>query len=58
MKVGDLVRWTHPSAEDIGLVVDYSPCGSEVLIEWTVEAEAYGYYPTKHENLEIIMEAV
>ena len=64
MKVGDLVKWTHPKALDYGLVLalgeDRRPEGywdGHILIEWHANPEHSGLYPADHELLELINES-
>ena len=64
MKVGDLVKWTHPQAIDFGLVLklgeDHHPQGfwrGEVLIAWTENPAHSGFYPANHKFLELISES-
>jgi hypothetical protein len=59
VKVGDLVKWGHPSASDYGLVAKLGDdCFSgEVYIEWFETPAHSGYYPIEHELLEVISES-
>ena len=52
MKVGDLVRWTHPDEMDVGLVT--SLWGTWATIHWIREPKHGGMYSIKHRYLEII----
>jgi len=52
MKVGDLVRWTHPDGLDMGLVIRIE--GKWAAIQWNREPQFGGMYPIKHRYLEII----
>ena len=64
MKIGDLVKWTHPRAIDYGLVLEigedvpypgFSRDG-EVLISWFANPEHSGFYQADHELLELASE--
>jgi len=65
MKVGDLVKWTHPQSMDFGLVLQMgedapSPGFSrdgEVLISWVGTPAHSGFYPASHELLELVSES-
>ena len=65
MKVGDLVKWTHPQAVDFGLVLrlgedsqePWINRAGEVLISWMENPQHSGYYPADHELLEIASES-
>ena len=65
MKVGDLVKWTHPQSIDFGLVLQIGEDDTqtwinrdgEVLISWLGSPERSGFYPSSHELLEIISES-
>ena len=60
MKVGDLVKWTHPHAIDLGLVLeirDNTWMGVQAIIEWIGTPEYNGLYPVDHEHLEVINES-
>jgi hypothetical protein len=55
MKTGDLVKWTHPNAEDFGIVLDEPPTKfgeHEAHIYWFGSPECSGYYSSHHELLE------
>jgi len=56
MKVGDLVRWTHPHAvDDVGLV--FAIANGNASIVWQVETECNGdCYSCNSEYLEVISE--
>ena len=58
MKVGDLVRWNHPSALDYGLVVEMGGnCfAGEAFIQWVQQPAHSGYYPIEHELVEVVSE--
>ena len=61
MKVGDLVKWTHPHAKDIGIILDI-PANSELYcgqanIHWFGKPEHSGLYPLDHELLESLDES-
>ena len=53
MKVGTLVRWTHPEDLSIGIVL--SKRLGMLAIKWFGK-EGCGYYPSSHELMEIISE--
>ena len=65
MKVGDLVRWTYPGAEAIGIVVDRWSCAgpgspwseSKMLFHWFANGDMDGPYDVDHEYMELISEA-
>ena len=72
MKIGDLVKWTHPDEPDVGIVVgthedpslrgDVEECFNlywaedQVHIEWSDKPEHSGIYPIDHKLLELIDE--
>ena len=56
MQVGDLVRWTNPGYEDIGIVVRFFN-SREMVIHWFGCPEHSGPYPRHHEYLEVINKA-
>jgi len=66
VKPGDLVRWTHPDDEGVGLVLevisqpDHIGCG-EAVICWSPSKQQpeghTGNYPAQHQYMEIISEA-
>ena len=64
IKIGSLVKWTHPQAIDFGLVLkmgedDPSPgfCKhGKVLISWIGNPNHSGFYPVNHELLELVSE--
>jgi hypothetical protein len=56
MKVGDLVKWTCPGAEDIGMIINMNhPWGSDTdaIIHWFGTPEFSGLYPLDHEYMEV-----
>ena len=62
MKVGDLVKWTHPQAKDTGIVIEVPTdttgwYDNEVSIYWFGKPEHSGFYPTDHELLELASES-
>jgi hypothetical protein len=65
MKVGDLVKWTHPQSIDFGLVLQLGEDttepwinrGGEVLISWFGNPAHSGFYPASHELLELVNES-
>lgn len=59
MKPGDLVRWTYPGAEDIGIVLAYAAApwmGDMINIYWTKNPKHSGEYDRKHRYLELAQE--
>ena len=57
MKVGDLVKWTHPHARDVGVVLEIRPdtwMGCQAYVEWASEPRHSGLYPVDHELLVLI----
>mgnify|MGYP003654405875 FL=1 len=58
MKVGDLVRWTHPEFEDIGVIRALLPGAlsdmDHALIHWFKDPDCDGPYPTDHHLLEVV----
>lgn len=59
MKVGDLVKWTHPDAEDIGIIRALLPSGifsdmDHALIHWFKDPDCSGPYPMDHHLLEVV----
>jgi len=59
MKVGDLVKWTHPHAKDIGIILDIDgdKYGDQAIIHWFGSPEHSGLYPIEHELLELLNES-
>ena len=66
MKPGDLVRWTHPDDEGLGLVLevvsqpDRIGCGEAVIMWSPSKAQPAGHtgcYPAQHQYMETISEA-
>ena len=58
MKIGDLVRWTFPGAEAIGIVVGrWSE--SKMLFHWfgNPDYDHSGPYDVNHKYMELINEA-
>ena len=66
MKVGDLVRWTHPDFKDTGIIielwdrsniVEYTDgTHDSVHIIWSKNPENSGPHPAHNEYLELISE--
>ena len=60
MKVGDLVRWTHPDSLGLGIIMPM-PDGFDlpggVYIAWIDEPRFNGPYPAVHKYLELINES-
>ena len=66
MKEGDLVRWTHPDDNPLGIILDVISHpdqygNGEVVILWSpskVHPIGHkGIYPTRHRYMEIVGEA-
>lgn len=62
MKVGDLVKWTHPHAKDIGIVLNLSEdtagwYANQATIHWFGDPRHSGLYPIDHELLELASES-
>jgi len=55
MKIGDLVKWTHPDAKDTGIILemDEGKWGDQAIIHWFGKPECSGLYPLDHELLEL-----
>ena len=59
-KIGDLVKWTRPGAEDIGMIInlDHSWCNdSDAVIHWFGTPEFSGLYTLSHRYLEVCDES-
>ena len=56
MKVGDLVKWTHPQYPSIGIIVELYP-PKDAHICWCEDDDTDGIYPLDHKYLEIANEA-
>jgi len=66
MKTGDLVRWTHPDDEGVGLVLKVISLPSEhgigeAVICWSPSKQQpeghTGIYPALHQYMEIVNES-
>ena len=62
MKVGDLVKWTHPESKDIGVVLRLPDDTTgwycdQATIHWFGKPEHSGLYPVDHELLELLDES-
>ena len=58
MKVGDLVKWTHPHAKDTGIILKMPETfGDDAVIHWFGKPEHSGFYPIDHELLEPLDES-
>jgi len=55
MKVGDLVKWTHPQYPSIGIIVELHP-PKDAHIYWSENDDTDGIYPLDHEHLEFLSE--
>ena len=61
MKKGDLIKWSHPAAESLGLVMTdpvYSDYWRDlaVAVIW-FDGRNHGEYPVHHEWMELISES-
>ena len=62
MQVGDLVMWTYPGAEDVGLVLELSDSlggfarPTHAYVQWTTNPEHSGEYLVTHKHLEVVNE--
>jgi hypothetical protein len=54
VKVGDLVKWTHSSGPDVGVIMDCDVDG--VFIMWSEDPAQEAYHPIDHDNIEVINE--
>ena len=54
MKIGDLVRWTHPESLDLGIIIELD--GERATIVWQNEPQCNGSYPTYNEHMELLSE--
>ena len=54
MRAGDLVRWTHPSAPDVGLVLAIRVDAAMIL--WATESRGMplSYHPLHSKHLELV----
>ena len=61
VKVGDLVRWTHPKATGFGIVVadpkESWGCDSPVVAVVWFDGKHHGSYPMGHEYMELVRES-
>jgi hypothetical protein len=58
MKVGDLVKWTHPHSEDTGIILKMPKTfDGEAIIHWFGNPEHSGLYPIGHALLEPLDES-
>jgi len=57
VKVGDLVLWTHPDAEGVGIIVSHTRGEPLAHIYWFDEPEKSGFYDVEHHYLELISES-
>ena len=58
MKPGDLVKWTNPEAESLGVVVSKleGPIFDGLLCVYWQDGKNHGSYPADHEYLELVCE--
>ena len=52
MKVGDLVKWTHPQYPSIGIIVELYPPKDAHICWCDDEDDTDGIYPLDHQYLE------
>jgi|10_taG_2_1085330.scaffolds.fasta_scaffold01641_19 hypothetical protein len=60
MKVGDLVKWTNPSDEELGIAIEPWVDGfgdKHMVIYWFSAPEFSGPYPIGHKYLELLNES-
>ena len=59
MKVGDLVKWTHPHAKDTGIILKTPEdrLRDDAVIHWFGNPQHSGFYPIDHELLELLDES-
>ena len=59
MKVGDLVKWTHPHAKDTGIILKMPEdrLRGDATIHWFGNPQHSGFYPIDHELLEPLSES-
>jgi len=60
MKVGDLVRWTNPPYEELGIVTEPWVDGfgdKHMIIYWMTHPEFSGPYLIGHKYLEVLNES-
>ena len=55
MKVGDLVKWTHPLYPSIGIIIKLHP-PKDAYIYWCEDDDTDGIYTLAHEHLEFLSE--
>ena len=59
MKVGDLVKWTNPPNEELGIAIEPWIDGfgdKQMIIHWFTHPEYSGPYPIDHKYLEVLNE--
>ena len=61
MKIGDLVRWTHPKDESVGIILEVISLPNQygdgqVVIDWLPSSKNSknhrGVYPARHQYME------
>ena len=59
MKVGDLVRWTRPESQGLGVIMPKPGKGwdDHVFIAWLDKPQYNGPYPANHRYLELVSES-
>ena len=53
VRVGSLVRWTHPKGLTNGVVIEVRNEGHEAFIRW-FDHEGHGFYPLDHQWLVLL----
>ena len=59
IKTGDLVRWNHPHAGGLGIVLgihENTWMGIQANIFWFEDKDTSGLYPVDHKHLELVSE--
>ena len=58
MKVGDLVKWTYPCREDLGIAIKpWAGDGSEYMIVYWYSTQNSSPVPIGHKYLEVLNES-
>lgn len=57
MKVGDLVKWTHPQYPSLGIIAKLLHNGDAYICWLDDEEDTDGIYPLNHKYMEIASEA-
>lgn len=58
-KVGDLVRWTHLTNSDLGIVIGILPAlfpeaAARLNVQWLVEPDHSGHYRANHHSIKLV----